>query len=209
METVSNMIFMSLKYSLFLKEQVTKDLQTTYQQYYDNGVEFLKLSLMNELIQTHRVNPHVLTALLRTFALISEQSFDKGDNAEVVQGIGKDLTYLFVKLVHGSECKTKEEETLFYLTLTNLLNLEKSFPLIKKEIQQILMESFEHLKQEVFPQMLKREMEDAHFWYLRKFSVLLRAVAAKKQYLEQGEGTSITSWIITNLCPNFLKLELT
>jgi hypothetical protein len=37
---------------------------------------------MNEMIQTYRVNPYVMVALLRTLALLSVTPFEKGENAE-------------------------------------------------------------------------------------------------------------------------------
>eukprot|EP00349_Pseudokeronopsis_sp_Brazil_P011851 CAMPEP_0202979136 /NCGR_PEP_ID=MMETSP1396-20130829/85365_1 /ASSEMBLY_ACC=CAM_ASM_000872 /TAXON_ID= /ORGANISM="Pseudokeronopsis sp., Strain Brazil" /LENGTH=77 /DNA_ID=CAMNT_0049718419 /DNA_START=595 /DNA_END=828 /DNA_ORIENTATION=+ len=74
------MLFTAPQYALFLKDLVPKDLQPTYQRYYENGMEAMKMSVLNELIQTHRVNPNVTTALLKALSLVCE--VDKGENEQ-------------------------------------------------------------------------------------------------------------------------------
>ena len=72
-EIAANLIFMGLKFS----EKMAQDGKDQFEKFLENAKEFLNLTTLNEILQTHRVNPFVYTALLRTFAFLSERGLDQ------------------------------------------------------------------------------------------------------------------------------------
>ncbi|MFS8160241.1 MAG: hypothetical protein ACMG6E_08550 [Candidatus Roizmanbacteria bacterium] len=108
---------------------------------------------MNELIQTHRVNPNVLEALLKCFSLLSSQSFDKVESAETVEPIVKDLIILFERTIEHSQCSTPQEESLFDYTLLNFINLQHTFPKVLDELNRLLSSYSERVITEAVPHL--------------------------------------------------------
>ncbi len=66
------MVHLAVKYAKFYMTQGHKDVQMTYTKYHENAVNYLKLTTVNELVQTHRVNQNAFEALLRAFSLVSD-----------------------------------------------------------------------------------------------------------------------------------------
>ena len=58
--------------------------------------------------------------------------FDRGEaSGEEFEQIGKDLVHLLLKVIDHNECRNHIDEQLLELSMTSLVNLQKTFPLIQ------------------------------------------------------------------------------
>lgn len=74
----------------------------TYQKYLELASTYLKLTTVNELLQTFRVNSQISEALLKTLAMLGK-TFEKGENSEANADLSKDLTVLLLKFFTKTE----------------------------------------------------------------------------------------------------------
>src|SRR5947209_4486005 len=56
---ISNLIFNAMGYMNAMKGQLSKDQHYAFSKYWDAAISFLKLSTLNEMLQTFRVNEQV------------------------------------------------------------------------------------------------------------------------------------------------------
>lgn len=83
-ETIAHLLFNSLLHLSQMKNLVSKDANTSnasatsssvnlvYLKYWELGTGYLKLSVVNELIQTFRTTPRLLHPLLNTLFLLNK-----------------------------------------------------------------------------------------------------------------------------------------
>lgn len=105
-------------------------------------------------MQMHRVNPNVMEALLRTFTLISNQVFDKDESSDQ---LSRDLVLLLLKILRYSECVSSQDQNIFKYALTNLINLQKTFPQINEELNKLVVEYSGKLKDEIFIELFPNQ----------------------------------------------------
>src|SRR3569833_1422138 len=91
-EIASNLLHLSLNYAKFYSTSGTKDTMQTFEKMLENAKTFLKLSTINELVQTFRVNHFVLQALLKAFSFLSGSISLNADTSDAQDEILRDLT---------------------------------------------------------------------------------------------------------------------
>ena len=72
-----------------------------YSKYWDLATGYLKLSVMNELVQTFRTVPKLLEPILRTMFVLGKH-LDSTSVAQQDQDLGRDLTTTLLKIVDNA-----------------------------------------------------------------------------------------------------------
>jgi hypothetical protein len=114
-------MFISLAHLSQLKAQITivgKDGETSHTgpnmvflKYWDLATAFLKLSVLNELIQTFRTTNSVLEPLLRVMLILS-RTFDRSQEASAQSGeVERALTETLLKIVDRTLVVEEKPET--------------------------------------------------------------------------------------------------
>ena len=80
-----------------------------YNKYWDLATGYLKLSVMNELIQMFRTNEKILDPLLKTMLILGKR-LDKDTLNDPKDDLGKDLAHLLFKLVARLELSDDHPE---------------------------------------------------------------------------------------------------
>lgn len=110
-ETLAHLLFNSLLHLSQMKNLVSKDanqsnattVNLVYLKYWELGTGYLKLSVINELVQSFRTTPRLLHPLLNTLFLLNKHSQETSQQSDTVQQslseLGHDLTLTLLKVI--------------------------------------------------------------------------------------------------------------
>lgn len=106
-----------------------------YNKYWDISTGYLKLSVINELIQMFRVNQKILDPLMKVMLVIGK-NLEKDSQNDPNDELGKDLTYVLLKIFDQTQVfdEQPETESIVRSSILNLVNLQNVYPSIAKEL---------------------------------------------------------------------------
>lgn len=124
-ETLAHLLFNSLLHLSQMKNLVSKDanqsnasaapsVNLVYLKYWELGTGYLKLSVINELVQTFRTTPALLHPLLNTLFLLNKHhetsANQEAAHHESLSELGRDLTLTLLKVIENTEIPTTSTE---------------------------------------------------------------------------------------------------
>lgn len=77
----------------------TTAVNLVYLKYWELGTAYLKLSVINELVQSFRTTPRLLHPLLNTLFLLNKHSQDTDTTTHGLSDLGRDLTLTLLKVI--------------------------------------------------------------------------------------------------------------
>lgn len=77
----------------------TTAVNLVYLKYWELGTGYLKLSVINELVQSFRTTPRLLHPLLNTLFLLNKHSQDTDTATHGLSDLGRDLTLTLLKVI--------------------------------------------------------------------------------------------------------------
>jgi hypothetical protein len=172
-ETLAHLLFNSLLHLSQMKNLVSKDanqsttsngtsVNLVYLKYWELGTGYLKLSVINELVQSFRTTPRLLHPLLNTLFLLNKHSQENieslgGDNTQSLSELGRDLTLTLLKVIESTDIPTPtpdhqhvtpitSQEQIVKASIMNLIMLQRIYPDVLKELKELVIDYNERLK---------------------------------------------------------------
>eukprot|EP00347_Sterkiella_histriomuscorum_P011916 403370605 len=141
---LANIINIALNLIFQMKNANTTQVNNlVYQKIWETQTAYLKLTVMNELLQTFRVQGKILEPLLRSLLTLSNTNIEKDSQAENINDqLGKDLSHLLLRIIENNEIledeyKYPENLQIIQASILNLAQLQAYFPLMRKDIQDL------------------------------------------------------------------------
>jgi hypothetical protein len=151
-----------------MKNLVSKDanqsnatsVNLVYLKYWELGTGYLKLSVINELVQSFRTTPRLLHPLLNTLFLLNKHSQETSQQSDTAQQslseLGRDLTLTLLKVIESTDIPTPSsdlvtpitsQEQIVKASIMNLIMLQRIYPDVLKELKELVIDYNERLKQ--------------------------------------------------------------
>ncbi|CDW82490.1 UNKNOWN [Stylonychia lemnae] len=181
-QVIVNLMKIALLYTEAMKNQ--KDCTNlVFSKIWESQTAYLKLTVMNELIQTFRVETKILEPLLSSLLVLSkhlEKDAQNDGNDELV----KDIMILLLKVIDNTLVDDRHPESFVIIqrSISNLTQLQKLFPEITRQLRELGLSYCDKLQQEVVPKLFNTEKNiDAELLsFISKFNVLMAQIQIKQ-----------------------------
>jgi|LauGreDrversion4_2_1035121.scaffolds.fasta_scaffold42600_3 hypothetical protein len=170
-----------------------------YLKYWDLAAAYLKLSVLNEIIQTFRNHSRILDPILKVMFLMGKV-FEKDDDGT----IGKDITCQLLRIVqktivHESQPST---ESIVRNSLLNLVQLQRVYPAIEKEARDLMIEHNERLKLEILPQLfIKKDqmvyINEDSMSFLFKYNLVMSCLMTPTIFESESLGIEYLKGVVS------------
>lgn len=139
----------------------TSSVNLVYLKYWELGTGYLKLSVINELVQSFRTTPRLLHPLLNTLFLLNKHQENsvaslEAHDAQSLSELGRDLTLTLLKVIESNEIPTPpssdsvspitSQEQIVKASIMNLIMLQRIYPDVLKELKELVIDYNERLK---------------------------------------------------------------
>lgn len=179
-EVVANLLYLGVKTCHQLKDDQTTNL--IFKKMWESATAFLKLSVLNELLQTDRKNLRAQVPLLKLM-LVLGKALEKDVDQQADKRLQNDLTKLLQKLFDETEVREAHPETLQIVacSVSNLAHLQKHFPDVGLELKDMAVGMCQALQEQVAPQLFKNgKVHEEALGFVFKLNQLLGQISLKK-----------------------------
>eukprot|EP00347_Sterkiella_histriomuscorum_P012679 403367644 len=204
---LANIINIALNLTFQMKNSNTTQVNNlVYQKIWETQTAYLKLTVMNELLQTFRVQGKILEPLLRSLLTLSKTNIEKDSQAENINDqLGKDLSHLLLRMIENTEIledeyKHPENLQIIQASILNMAQLQAYFPLMRKDIQDLGLNFCDQLQQEAISKLFNQQsnsLNQQSLSFLMKYNVLITQLSIK-QISDSEHLKSLCAFAIVN-----------